>query len=84
MNNILKHNFRELALRERVRLGLTQKQMAEVLIMSERSYADIESGVSACGALTVTLLLINLSDPKAFLQKLQKDFELIFLMEEVG
>ena len=84
MNNILKHDFRELALRERERLGLTQRQMAETLVMSERSYADIESGVSACGALTVTLLLISLPNPNDFLQKIRKDFDSLYIMEEVG
>ncbi len=77
MNNILKQNLRELVLRERERLGYTQKQMAEMLAMSERSYADIEIGVSKCGTLTVMLLLMSLPDTTDFLQKMRLEFELL-------
>ena len=83
MNIILKHEFRDLALRERERLGLTQKQMAETLEMSERSYSDIESGVSACGALTIVLLLISIPDPKEFLQIIRQEFELLYVKEAI-
>ena len=43
--------------------------------MSERSYADIESGASACGTLTAVLLLIKLPDRNEFLQKISCEFE---------
>lgn len=75
MTNILKQDLREKVLCERARLGYTQKQMAEILEMSERSYADIESGVSACGTLTAVLLLIKLPDRNEFLQKISCEFE---------
>lgn len=83
MNIILKHEFRDLALRERERLGLTQKQMAETLEMSERSYSDIESGASSCGTLTIVLLLISIPDSEDFLQIIRQEFELLYVKEAI-
>ena len=83
MNIILKHEFRDLALRERELLGLTQKQMAETLEMSERSYSDIESGASSCGALTIVLLLISIPDSEDFLQIIRQEFELLYVKEAI-
>ena len=80
LNNILKHEFRELAICRREELGFTQREMAEALVMSERSYADIERGVSACGVLTVALLLIGLTDSNEFLMQLKNKFEVQFIM----
>ena len=41
MEKVLKREFRELALKTRDHLGLTQKVMSELLSMSENSYCDI-------------------------------------------
>ena len=54
---ILKNELRVLALKTRESKRLTQKEMAELLSMSETSYSDIERGVYKCSALTVVLLL---------------------------
>lgn len=82
MQNILKRDLRELALRARENRGITQKKMAEVLVMSERSYADIESGASACGTLTGFLLLMCLPDADEFLYSLKYKFEMLNVLEE--
>jgi len=72
---ILKNEMRIIVLKLRADLHLTQSQMAEALYMSTRSYADIESGASACGALTVVLLIMMLPRPNEFLESLKLSFE---------
>ena len=74
METILKEEFRLLALRTRQDLGLTQDKMSELLVMSERSYSDIENGHSACGTLTAMLLLIYTDEPERFIQNVQEQF----------
>lgn len=80
---ILKNETRVLALTLRAELDFTQAEMAEVLHMSTRGYADIESGASACGALTFALLLICLPDPTDFIKRLKLDFDRLAEAEEV-
>lgn len=63
MEAILKEVFRELALKTRYERGLTQSKMSRALVMSERSYEDIERGKTGCGALTVVLLLMEIDNP---------------------
>lgn len=50
--------FSEFALSLRLRLGLTQEQMAERLRVSTRSYSDIEHGKSCCSGTTLMFLLL--------------------------
>ena len=80
MEAILKEAFRELALKTRYEKGLTQGKMSKALVMSERSYEDIESGHSGCGALTIVLLLTEIDNPILFLNdlriKLEKAYEM--------
>lgn len=66
----LKEDLRVLAIRERERMGLTQRQMAERLMMSESSYSDIETGKAMCGTLTAVLLLAALEAPQLYLEGL--------------
>ena len=66
----LKEDLRVLAIRERERMGLTQRQMAERLMMSESSYSDIETGKAMCGTLTSVLLLAALEAPQLYLERL--------------
>ncbi len=75
LEDILKKEFRILALRTRNRLNLTQKEMARKLEMSESSYSDIETGRFMCSALTVILLLQMQPDPNAYLFHMQNQFE---------
>lgn len=47
--------------------------MATLLIMDDRSYADLDHGNSCCSALTLVLYLIYCcDDPMAFLENLRK------------
>ena len=46
----------------RSRLNLTQSEMAEKLVMDERSYIDLEHGKSCCSAVTLALFLIYVCD----------------------
>ncbi|MBR7032076.1 MAG: helix-turn-helix transcriptional regulator [Clostridia bacterium] len=72
---LLKTEFRNLALTTRYKLGLTQREMAEMLSMSERSYSDIEGGKTSCGTLTSILLIQMQDDPYEFLSKLKDGFQ---------
>ena len=79
MEAVLKEAFRELALKTRYERGLTQSKMSRALVMSDRSYEDIERGQSGCGALTIVLLLMEIDNPIFFLDdlriKLEKAYE---------
>lgn len=55
---ILKVYFRDSLIKTRNVKDLTQSQMAEILIMDNRSYADLNNGKSCCSALTLALYLI--------------------------
>ena len=83
MEEILKKELRYLALSERNRRGYTQEQMSEILMMSRRSYADIESGISSCGTLTTILLVLHTSDPNAFLHRVEKNFRDLMIKEKI-
>ena len=74
LTQILGEELRFLAIKTRERLNLTQKEMSEMLHMSESSYSDIETGVYMCGTLTVMLLLLMQEDPRGFLQALDEAF----------
>lgn len=78
MEGLLKDELRLLAIRTRDRLHLTQREMANKLVMSESSYSDIETGVSMCGTLTTVLLLSEQEDPDAYLQSLQLKFKQLY------
>ena len=83
MKSVMKTEFRNLALTTRYKLGLTQREMSELLSMSEHAYSEIEVGKTSCGTLT-SILLIQLQDnPQEFLTKLNNDFRLIEESEEM-
>ena len=81
MKRVLKQRLRALALETRATMGLTQKEMSELLSIGERSYNDIESGYSICGTLTAFLLLTMQEEPERFLQSIQEDFNEILERE---
>ena len=72
---ILGEELRFLAIKTQNRLNITQKEMGEMLQMSESSYSDIETGKNKCGTLTAMLLLNMQEDPKHFLNTVNKEFE---------
>ena len=72
---ILKKELRDVVLKTRSRLNLTQEEMSELLSMSKNSYFDIESGEHMCGTLTTVLLLLEQDDPNTILKKIQREFE---------
>lgn len=74
MEAILKETLRDLCLKTRYDRGLTQNKMSEALLMSERSYEEIECGRSACGALTAVLLLIESERSPQAIENLRKSF----------
>lgn len=75
MEAILKETFRDLALKIRYEQGFTQSKMSRALVMSERSYEDIERGQSGCGALTIILLLMKVENPLTVLDELKLELE---------
>ena len=73
---ILKRCFYEQLIRTRQERRLTQAQMARILVMDERSYAEFDHGKSSCSGLTLARYLIYCcADPIAFLEKLRIAFE---------
>lgn len=75
LTQILGEELRFLAIKTRERLNLTQKEMSEILHMSESSYSDIETGKSNCGTLTTVLLLSIQKDPTHFLSTVNVEFQ---------
>lgn len=74
---ILKKNFHLALLKAEDRLNLKQAQMAVLLAMDDRSYADLIHGKSSCSGVTLALFLINCCDnPKEFLLALKAEFDL--------
>ena len=72
LSKIFGSELRYLAIETRERLDITQKEMGELLYMSESSYSDIETGRSNCGMPTAILLLNMQSDPKFFIRSCVK------------
>ena len=57
-HSIIKAQFCKHIIVTRHRYQWTKHKMAEALDMDDRSYADIESGESACSATTLVLFLV--------------------------
>ncbi len=81
MEAILRTEAHILAKHTRDELGITQKQMAEILVMSESSYSDIETGRSGCCPLTLVRLLALQDDPADFIRRLNEKLEKIYQQE---
>ena len=75
METALKETFRELTLKTRYKRGFTQSKMSRALVMSERSYEDIERGKTGCGVLTAVLLLMEIDNPIDFINNLKVQLE---------
>ena len=74
--SILKKFFCRYIKHTRSRLDLTQSEMAEKLVMDDRSYIDLEHGKSCCSAVTLALFLIYVCDDIiSFLEDLRIAFE---------
>ena len=66
---ILKEQFHLELLKTRRAYGLTQMEMAALLLMDPRSYLELDHGSSLAGTLTFVLYLLSLCpDPAAFLE----------------
>lgn len=73
---ILGEELRYLAIETRDRLGLTQKEMGELLQMGESSYSELERGATICAsALTAMLLFKMQDDPRMFLNRVAVRFQ---------
>ena len=75
-SKILKDLFYTNIITTRAKLGLTQEQMAEKLVMCSRSFMDIDHGKHGCSALTLSLYLIYYcEDVPKVLSELKAEFE---------
>ena len=75
-SSAFKDFFRTQLLQTRNTIQLTQRQMADALLIAERSYAALESGEFGCSALTMALYLAYFcEDPYAFRAELKEVFE---------
>lgn len=82
--HILGEELRFLAIKTRAHLHLTQREMSEMLQMSESSYSDIETGKYKCGTLTAVLLLAIQEEPTHFLNTLKKKFQTWYNGERIA
>lgn len=75
-NKQLKEICHKCIVTAKVKHNLTQAQMAELLVMDIRSYADIDSGKSSCGLLTFVLYLLYLCpDIDGLIDEIRISFE---------
>ena len=74
LTKIIKGELRFLAIETRNNLGLTQREMSNLLQMNESSYSDIETGKYLCGTLTTILLLTMMEDPGTFVETVKSKF----------
>ena len=73
---ILKDYFHSRLIGSRNDMGISQEQMAELLVMASRTYIDLDHGKSGCSALTLILYLLYVCDePQVFLDELREAFE---------
>ena len=78
-HDILKTYFYQDLIHQREALCLTQSQMAERLLMDDRSYIDLDHGRSCCSAVTLALYLAFLcEDAPHFIDGLRQAFEEAF------
>lgn len=76
--NVLKNMIHLEFCQTRDRLCYTQAQMAELLQISLRSYADIDRGKSMCSGETLLLFLVYCcADPNAFIASIKTALEKI-------
>lgn len=77
-NNILKNFFQQKVFQSRIDLDISQEEMGHRLLMSCRSYVDLEHQKFGCSALTLALYLTYLCpDRESFLNELQEAFDSI-------
>ena len=73
---VLKIFFHEKLFHSRVKLGISQEEMAHRLLMACRSYVELDHGKTCCSALTLALYLIyTCEEPLQFLEELRNAFE---------
>ncbi len=77
MEIILKQELQNLIFEQMRDYDCTQAQMADMLYMATRSFADIEKGKNMCGTLTAILLLMQLPSADPFLSELKHKFDLL-------
>lgn len=61
-HSILKTYFTHELVQRRMDLQITQAEMAERLLMDDRSYIDLDHGKSCCSALTLALYIAFICD----------------------
>ena len=69
ISKIFGNELRYLAIETRERLGITQREMGELLQMGESSYSDIETGRYNCSMASAILLLNLQEDPTLFIRR---------------
>ena len=54
---VIKENLRSKIFQTRVKNKWTKRRMAEMLAMDDRSYSDIENGISSCSVVTLVIFI---------------------------
>lgn len=76
LKSILNQFFHARLVEIRNALELTQAEMANILVMDERSFADLDEGKTGCSTLTFVLFLVYCCpNPLAFLYDLRIEME---------
>lgn len=77
--NALKNHFHIHLVRQRIARGLTLSQMAEKLVMDDRSYIELDHGKACCSAVTLALYLAYVcEDVPGFVEELRREFNTAF------
>ena len=72
-HTVIKENLRNMISQTRVNNKWSKRKMAEKLAMDDRSYSDIEKGISACSAVTLIMFIIFVLEDSAQKDELFKD-----------
>ena len=83
MEEELAKTLRDIALKLRGEYDLTQAKFGEALVMSERSYQEIEAGRNACSALTAVLIVLKLDQHPEYKALLISRLEKAYALEPV-
>ncbi len=70
---VIKENLRSKIFQTRVKNKWTKRRMAEMLAMDDRSYSDIEKGISSCSVVTLVIFIAFVLEDTAQKEELFKE-----------
>ncbi len=70
---VIKENLRSKISQTRLKNKWTKRRMAEMLAMDDRSYSDIEKGISSCSVVTLVIFIAFVLEDNAQKEELFKE-----------